>query len=270
VISMRRSFAGILTVRRSVWLLAISLAVFTALLPAIASAGDGGKRRCNGPARSRAAARGRGGPACCEAMRKGAYALQFATSGDLALNRFQGSVLSAKRHFSRSRAVRFGISGSIFSDDSGEDDRYTVADTAAFEDRQSNRDRECTVGIDLQYLHYTAPRGRLIGFTGCGPLAEYGWRDSYRQDLFHSGSHDSRMQRRGWTVGASGLIGVEWFASRSVSLHTEYGMRVAYEWSRGRGTVHDYPANRTGRTSSSSHGWRVSGSLVQLGISAYL
>lgn len=50
---------------------------------------------------------------------KGAWALQFQINNNFSVSSFQGSTLSAKRHFSNKKAMRFGVSlsGSISEQD---------------------------------------------------------------------------------------------------------------------------------------------------------
>ena len=66
------------------------------------------------------------------------------------------------------------------------------------------------------------------------------------------------------------MIGVEWFAAASFSIHAEYGASLTYTTSK-RTTEFDNGSNDFyGRSESKSSTWRFAGDSVVVGVSVYL
>lgn len=132
-------------------------------------------------------------------LRAGAWALQFSiTSGQFFdLDSFAGGV-SLKRHFSTRSAVRAGLSAS--ASDGGGSNGYSV-------------------GTEFIYQRYLRPEAEANAYWGVGPELDYSHRWTAQQVTDSLSVHNESTQ---YSVGAKALLGVEWFASRVISLHAEY------------------------------------------------
>ncbi len=208
-----------------------------------------------------------GGCGSDPAIRPGAWALQFRVADNFTLGSFEGTVVSAKYHFSGSRAIRFGIRGDVHSSNIDDKERQTHADSVIYDASQTRKYRQRSIGLSAEYLHYSAPRERMSLFVGAGPLFSYGWTSRYDHTPAYGDQdirgHESRL-------GASALIGLEWFASRSISLHAEYGLSLSRSWSSGEVTTTTYAPPRRSQEKTTGRQWDLEGSSVLFGLSAYL
>jgi hypothetical protein len=187
-------------------------------------------------------------------LRAGAWALQFDINGQLFdVNAFAGGV-SLKRQFSPRSALRFGVGTS------GSSTTQDRSDSPV----QQDFDR---VGFYLEsiFQRYANPGAAALFYWGVGP--EVGWDHSKAEassDSVRSTSEDDR-----WVAGGRALIGVEWFASKEISLHGEYTGSIEYsktESTAEQVRVGQYSVKRKAETSGWSYG---AGSTVRFGLSVY-
>jgi len=160
-----------------------------------------------------------GGTEKVNSLEPGSWSLQFRITENFQLSSFQGATLSAKRHLSAGRAIRFGISlnGSVT------DKEQTVIDQAAdstFFDLQTDENQQY-IRFDAQYLFYPSPEKKLGMFFGAGPLFEFS-----RNEV---SSSDQWAVNKIWSLGVSAVLGVEWFATERISFLSEYSSRVSYD-----------------------------------------
>ena len=185
-------------------------------------------------------------------LQPGAWAVQFRISENFTLSTFAGSILSVKRQFSAHAAVRAGLSLSFETSDfetSVQDTTLSKDDVNAFGFR-----------LELQYLRYTRPQGKLSPFWGVGPLV--GYMDSGSK--FSSGTTTARQDTRQWDLGMVGSLGVEWFPVSFISVHAEYGLAFTYSTFRSEQKV-DSTQSRVQESSA----WRFQGDGVLFGLSLY-
>ena len=184
----------------------------------------------------------------------GNWALMFAISQNFTLDPFQGGSLSMKRHFSDKSALRAGIDFGVNSNES----------SAAATVEQSGTNDASSFQLEGLYQRYTSP-GRTINFYwGAGAYGGY----SDRTTESRVDSTFSREDATSYSFGASGLLGVEFFAARSIGIHAEYQGNAGYSWNESvrhaeRPGVPDFD-----RTSDGS-GWSIRGGWVRFGLSAY-
>ncbi len=79
-----------------------------------------------------------------------------------------------------------------------------------------------------------------------------------------------------WGTGAAGVLGIEWFASRWLSLHADYNESFQYRWGSTTSSEDDrsstysnyipYHSNSAGSTK----GWILNSSGVGFGLNIYL
>jgi hypothetical protein len=184
----------------------------------------------------------------------GSLALQFRISENFTLSDFSGSAISLKRHHSARSALRLGMSLG-FSSSAIESLHPSFGDTIPSEgDGHSYGFR-----IDLQYLRYSNPSGRVSPFWGVGPLVGHNSFD------FKSSSRaeERRVDEHRWTLGLIGSLGIEWFPIQSIGIHAEYGLSFTYFTAKTR----EGDPDRLGVTKT--HSWDLQGDGVLFGLSVY-
>ena len=145
------------------------------------------------------------------------WALEFGISSYLTLGQFQGSMISLSRYVSTNQKIRLGISPRFSSHSSITS--YFPPETLSGSYTSSFTDG--SVGISAQYLSYEAPDDNFSLFLAIGPILRIDWSR-------YDGSHPRYM----YSVGLLGSGGVEWFATKKISLHAEYGLDVNYLWNK--------------------------------------
>jgi hypothetical protein len=202
-----------------------------------------------------------------------AWALQFQVASNFTLSNFQGTAISLKRQLSPSHAVRLGIGGSLSLTDNTNLNSSTAYDTLNSTGSSSADANSSTLQINLQYLWYPDPDADVNLFFGAGPLVAYS-HSSSEGDLINTstGSPSTRTvetsEANSTSLGISGLIGAEWFAFRSFSLHAEYGASARYSWSDNTTEESFGPTIRSSSVRKSK-GWSSPASAVKFGVSVY-
>jgi hypothetical protein len=159
----------------------------------------------------------------------GSWSIQFSIDDDFQLASFAGSAISLKRHWSEGRALRGGLSFGARTLDT--DNSNITPDTSYSTTRDSNQG---SVSTNLFYMVYPAPDREVLLFFGAGPIFSYSRTKTNYPDA------DRNNYSRIWSAGLAGVFGVEWFASRSISLMAEYTGNFSYissvkeAYSRGR------------------------------------
>ena len=203
-------------------------------------------------------------------LHEGVWAAQFGISSNFRLTSFQGSVLSIKRQYSPSAAVRLGITlGGNFSSN---DNSSTVhpADTIRYSEEASNNAEN--ISLQLQYLIYPSPTPEVNFYFGVGPTFGLDHNKGSDDYTFINGTKttsSSSSEYTVWSVGAVGVIGVEWFASRTISLHSEYGISVLYAWNKDTRLQSTSSSPNTQETIRTNKGFTIIGKSVLFGLSAY-
>lgn len=180
---------------------------------------------------------------------KGAWALQFKVDSDAILSEFGGSV-AIKRHISAQSAFRVGFDYGLSTADRDREDLHYDNDIG-------------TIGMFIDYLRYADVASPVHFFWGVGPFGSF-----YRNKTsLPSGTPPYETINKSWDVGISGRIGVEWFFTRTLSLHAEYFGTAYYEsrTSEFTSTVEGVPNT----TKASDDQWALSRGPVVFGLSAY-
>jgi hypothetical protein len=157
---------------------------------------------------------------------KGSKSFQFRISQNLTLSSFEGTMISAKKHYSSKSALRFGIGLDIGA---GNWDQGTQE--ADFTDFQ--------IDFTMQYLYYPSPLASVNFYIGTGPIVEYNRRkdDSKNEDGTDAGYRIERL----WALGMLGSWGVEWFADENISFICEYGAGIKYSSARYENYLNPIP-----------------------------
>ncbi len=159
---------------------------------------------------------------------KGAWALQFEISGNFDLQSFQGSTISLKKHTSDGSAWRIGLDLRINLDDR---ERTSERDGEVLSQYDYGTNAE-SISLILQRVFYPSPMASVNLFWGFGPKAGFSHYNYTREvEAIINKSGDEVFQ---WSVGFSGVIGIEWFPMKSISLLAEYGSVLQYEWTESK------------------------------------
>lgn len=181
----------------------------------------------------------------------GAWALQFRITENFTLGNFNGAGIGLKRHFSAGSALRMGVDFA-FLNDNVEVSRDTLGTQQELDSQRFD--------IDLQYLWYPSPAAMINVFLGTGPFFEF----AHTKDVRSDESEQRSAEIDAWATGVSGTFGAEWFATRRIALHAEYGLTVRYRSGESTSTPNVGSAQVVDSTS-----WRVGFDTVLFGISAY-
>ena len=137
-------------------------------------------------------------------------------------------IFSLKYHLSDKSALRFsaglnpGMNGMDERRNHGND---TINYNQRFDGHTNNIER---VNFSLTYLLYPAPKKEINLFFGIGP--RFGTGAQHFRSLDISGVDSMKSHRNtSWSIGLSGLVGAEWFVTRSISLFTEYDVAAGYQ-----------------------------------------
>ncbi len=205
-------------------------------------------------------------------LAKGARAFQFEIVGDLFnldLRNLFGTTLALKKQTSDGSAMRIGLGvGFNLSDQ----DRTSEVREDSITQSQTDYDRNGqSVNIVIQKIFYPAPTADVNFFYGLGPLASFGHDKSAQEDL-RPWTRTTSTETYSWSVGVAGVLGVEWFPTRSISLLAEYGSDMRYKWEERKvESSRTYPDGTTiGQVSEDkSKGLSLSTTSVKVGLSVY-
>ena len=160
-------------------------------------------------------------------LKKGKWALQFEIDSNFELRSFQGSTLSIKKHTADNRAYRLGLSFQFeISDGDLARPPYGPGNSPGDKDliQQSYR-------LDLQKIYYADNSDAINLFFGLGPTVQYYYLNDKRDirnddDSYVNYEHNKNSA---FYAGALGIIGVEWFVNKDISLLAEYGTSIRFE-----------------------------------------
>ncbi len=206
-------------------------------------------------------------------LRDGSWSLQFQIDEDFVLREFNGSSISVKWHTSRHSAWRVGVGARLDFSDTDQNSTNTTRDpltSARADDVYSN---EQFLELNFQYLRYPRPDADINIFMGVGPVVAFS-RDHDELVSFFERPADSVTARTdetrdflSWSVGMSGLLGVEWFAKKSISIHAEYNYAVRFVWSSRETTR--VSGSTISVFDSDTKRWDYVSGAVRFGLSAY-
>ena len=208
-------------------------------------------------------------------LKDGTWALDFGIAGNFTLTSFQGSTFGALYRISEKNAIRGGITINGSTNDGTTSNSGSIADTSDGSAPGSNSTKSATVSFVVQYLWYMNPNSPVHFFTGLGPLVSYSYSkystdNPYLYSLNNNGSNQGYWVNDAygssstqWGAGGSGVVGVEWFACRWLSLHADYSESIQYRWGSNSSnqdwsssTYPNYVSSQT-NSSGTSKGWTL-------------
>ena len=206
-------------------------------------------------------------------LEAGKWALQFQINNNFTLSSFQGAIISAKYHLTDSKAIRFGVGGNYtFRENNAgnlQDDTYSYSG-------QESDTKNYSISISTQFLSYIIPDKEVLLFWGVGPMVQYSksTQNQTNQSNISSVSTETNdtNNSHAWDFGASAVLGVEWFAAKSFSLHAEYGVSLLYNWGE---SIYSYSNKNSqnpeisGTSSQNQRNWFFNANSVRFGLSVY-
>lgn len=197
-------------------------------------------------------------------LNDGAWAIQFGIGDNFRLTTLEGTSLALKRHFSDKSCLRSTMDLGVRNRDSTDDPVPTRTDEHDF--------NQVSINLVLLYQRYFSMDGRTAMYFGAGPSWGYNTTDQNdvstdtATDTTRTASFESEMDQ--WSLGGSVLLGAEWFASHTISLHCEYLGSFRYTSSEATNRSSQFDGS-TSSTESSSTSWMVSQGDVRFGLSVY-
>jgi hypothetical protein len=202
-------------------------------------------------------------------LQEGTWALQFTIDRDFQLSSFQGATISLKKHRSDGSAWRLGLGLALAFDRFEE---FSLSKSIGKRDTDENSQ---AINIIIQKIVYLDPDASINFFYGYGPKASYSHSNSKRTDTTPPPSIASSKREialHSFSAGISGVVGVEWFATESISILAEYGTILAYSTSKRTSTSRSTSESGTTNISTTdkvSNGFSLSADAVKFSLSAY-
>ncbi len=203
-------------------------------------------------------------------LETGAWALQFQISRNFTLSRFEGSVISAKRHFSDKKSLRFGLSLNASISDAEQNSTRVVSDTLNQINKNDGDDNTQNIELNVQYLFYPSPEKEINFFFGVGPMIGFNRSNSEtgsERGIQNPVESTSQRTSKRWSLGISANLGAEWFATKNISFLAEYGLSLNYIWVKDSRT--DKTAGIVVESENKSKIFNLSATSVKFGLSVY-
>lgn len=198
------------------------------------------------------------------------WALQFQIQNNFTLNGFQGGTLSLKHQFSPSYAQRLGVYISTSVSGDRRDNSNYPADTTNNQ-RKTNQNSE-RIDLILNFIGYPVSAGDVHFYYGAGPKISFSRNYSSVEDNTYyptlTFGQVSTSTTISWAGGAAMCAGVEWFATKTISLTSEYQVNVIYSHGTTTNENVSLPSGSSSSASDQTNTFNTS-SAVLFGLSAY-
>ncbi|MBI2427530.1 MAG: hypothetical protein HYV29_01790 [Ignavibacteriales bacterium] len=205
-----------------------------------------------------------------------AWGMQFRIGPNLSLGSFNGMMVSLKKHISETSALRIGIGVEFYDRDMTEDLMDYRADSLIAKRWYDNTNNSTFITVVSQYV-WMFPSGNSVDFfIACGPTIGYEVYDNddkAREETIPNTetSIDYSTEYTSWLYGMTNSIGVEWFASKDLSLHAEYEASLVYTTVERKTEVLNTINNPDSKSFQKlhQHAWRLENNLVKFGLTVY-
>ena len=190
-------------------------------------------------------------------------AVLFGIDKDLYIESFLGSVFSGKKHFSKSSAIRGGISLALNAD-KAESGSALVSEPVEPESKNELLNYSITLSFD--YLKYFNSTSRVFFFAGVGPQISYFWEETtyYKKENNSFWNPNRESQRNKWSIGIHTTLGIECFLAQNISLLAEYGLSFVYDMSKK-----EYHTIDSSKSFQETEAIRIQPHSTRLGVSFY-
>ena len=201
----------------------------------------------------------------------GAWAAQFQIQNNFTLGQFQGYGLAFKHHYTRNSAVRLAWGFNLNSNNSDNLNQTLPADT--IRNTSSGDNNGFNFSMKAFYLYYMNPDGEVNLFLGGGPIVNvsHNKNETDQENVYGSRSNLSHIinESNGWGFGLGATLGVEWFATHAISLHTEYFYALQYNHSKNTTDQLISGQSTSQHSELTQSGFSTSVGGVSFGLSAY-
>ena len=218
------------------------------------------------------------------ALKNGSWALQFGIGSNFTLTSFQGATIAAKYQISQLDAIRAGITINGSTNNGTGSNSVAINDTNDGTVANNASSNSSTVSIVVQYLWYLNPSGPVHFYIGIGPSVSFGYSDNNQNYPYIStlNGHGYWIQELyatkniQWALGGACVAGVEWFASKWLSLHADYNLTIQYQWRNTTSSTYysslTYPNYIPSLANSSTinKSWSLNSAAVSFGVNIYL
>ncbi|HDQ46284.1 MAG TPA: hypothetical protein ENN17_12440 [bacterium] len=199
---------------------------------------------------------------------KDSRAVQFQIGGDFTLGSFQGAAFSYKHHRQPSAAYRAGIY--IYLNDTNTEMNQWTPGIRKTTDDQVFLNAE----LNVQAVWYAENTRGVLFYYGTGPFLGFGrYREKNKviAPLIACPQSESTAdrERTSWSLGLTGLAGVEWFVSKSISLHAEYGISLGYSSMKEETETANPGTGSRSNSDVTSTSWQLRSQGVRFGLSVY-
>jgi hypothetical protein len=204
-------------------------------------------------------------------LKDGMKALQFSIDHNFTLSSFQGSTISIKKHTRDDAAWRLGVSLSLLGRDRDYIDRRNDTPRSTTDDNRNS----AYVDLRLYRVKYPAPNAAVNFFWGIGPQLQYSRVSDDNVVTYESPNRVMRNESTltGYGIGAGGIVGVEVFVAKGISLLAEYGQSFSYSYSKTKieeiRTDADPVFRSTQYRETKENRWSFMSDGVTLGLSVY-
>lgn len=199
-------------------------------------------------------------------LKAGSWSLQFSITNNFRLSSFEGTLISAKKHFSDKKALRFGLTLSGNTLNSNEEIEDFRADTLANKNDNTDESDNFSFGFNTHFLYYPAPTNTVNIYWGVGPSFSIALSTKESSRTASENQSQTSEKRTSISVGVSSALGVEWFVSKNFSFIAEYGLQASYLYFKGEKSS-ESSSVRTDITNRKE--FRVNRDSVKFGLSVY-
>ena len=180
-------------------------------------------------------------------------------------------VFSLKYHFSDKRALRLSVGMNLNEHGfgHGHPEGRPLNDTVHFNSHFDGHNGNIeNLNISLNYMLYPAPKKVINLFFGLGPRFGIGETHFKGAENFEPDSSKGRNSTS-WSIALAGVVGLEWFATRSFSIFTEYDVAAGYQKRNYWDADYNPAAGTYTLTEVKSSEFRLTDLSARLGLSIY-
>jgi hypothetical protein len=206
-------------------------------------------------------------------LKKNKLAFQYEAGFNFSGGSIIPIVFSLKYHLSDKTALRFsaglnpderGFMGERGFDRGHNND--SIYYNGHFDGHGSNIEH---LNFSLNYMLYPAPKKEINLFFGLGPRFGIGTQYFRFPENAEPDSNKNHMRNTSWSIGLSGIVGVEWFVTRCISLFTEYNVAAGYQKRDYWDADYNSTTGIYSLTEVNSSKFRVTDLSARLGFSVY-
>ena len=189
-------------------------------------------------------------------IKKGSFALQFKVNENFKITDFNGALISAKYHYSKSAGIQFGFEINSSRDKS----EYNIMAAPDY----STDERIIEICMLIQHILYIKKKASSGLYWGIGPFFNLSnIKERYIEYTSPDDSFSRDYRNKVIGIGITNSFGVEIYIWKNLSLLAEYNLSLKYEYEK----KHDFiipPGERI-----KNHFWTLKSDEIKVGFSVY-